>query len=321
MEQLEQLYQCIYCNKILKTKQNLNMHYDRCKVKKVNDQREKDNQVKILQDEKDNQIQQMFDENKSLKLELQKLKDEKILLCNENKQLQLQNDEHKQQIKHLQDQLVEIAKMPKTVNTHTTTNHTTTTNNNHQRTLNVTNQLATYDLTSEKVQEILGEHTLERVFIEGSNGIADFVVEKILHDPKSKKPKLVATDRSRGVFKYKDDEGNIHVDHKLKRTTDMLQKPLLEASQQVGVDILQRGEMSENLRETFTNNSSLLNCNNKHKLSSQLARRLVRDPEVSDAMTDAMTDSGYSVSGESDTEYSDRTDPCEPLAYPLVATI
>jgi hypothetical protein len=291
---MNRTYECEYCNKILKTKQNLDIHYGRCKVIKENNKLQKLREEKTIREN----CQTLQSENEYLKEEIQKiknqkqeeiqrLKDEKKVLDKEIEHLQLQNTEHKQQIEHLQNQLVEIAKTPKMINTHNTTTNNTTTNNNNQRTLNVVNQLAPYDLTTEKVQEILGEHTLEGVFIEGANGIADFVVEKILYDPKTKKPKLIATDRSRGVFRYKDDEGNIHVDHKLKRTADILQKPLLEASQQVGVDILHRGEMSENIRETFANNSTLLNCNNKHKLSSQLARRLVQDPDCLEAFTES----------------------------------
>lgn len=70
--------------------------------------------------------------------------------------------------------------------------------------------------------------------------------------------------------------GNVHIDHKLKKTTDILQKPLLQANDQVFTEIYERQdrELDNTLRNTFNENSDLLNGMNKHKLSAQLSRRL-----------------------------------------------
>jgi DNA repair exonuclease SbcCD ATPase subunit len=114
-------------------------------------------------------------------------------LSEQKKQYERQIEKLENQIQKLENQIFEIAKQP------TTSVHNMTTTNNNQKTLNMINQLAPYDLTTERVQEILNDynHILEKVFGNGPNGIADFIVEKILFDSETQKPKLVATDRSR----------------------------------------------------------------------------------------------------------------------------
>jgi hypothetical protein len=183
--------------------------------------------------------------------------------------LELQN-------KELQNQIFEIAKQPKQqVNNNNSNNNT----HNNQKTLNILNQLAPYDLTTEMVQETLEKYALEKVFNEGPSGITEFVVEKILTDTTTNKPKLIATDRSRGVFKYKDSNGNLYVDNKLTKTTDILQRPLFKANDQVLLETLRRHnfDIDDFTRNIYNENSDLLNSVNKEKLSARLTRRLEGD--------------------------------------------
>jgi hypothetical protein len=256
---------CTFCNKSFACKSNLNRHILTCKIKIESDnQKHIQNQLHQLQQQHDIEIE-------SFRSQLQTQQQQHEI---EIQNLQAQLNEQKEIIKIYQNQIFEIAKQP----TNNITHNTTKTTNNNQKTLNMINQLAPYDLTTERVQEILDNYThlLEKVFGNGPNGIADFIVEKILFDSETQKPKLVATDRSRGVFKYKDSDGNVHIDHKLKKTTDILQKPLLQANDQVFTEIYERQdrELDDLLRNTFSENSDLLNCINKHKLSAQLSRRL-----------------------------------------------
>ena len=74
----------------------------------------------------------------------------------------------------------------------------------------------------------------------------------------------------------------VDVDHKLKKTTDILQKPLLQATGQVFTEIYERQdrELDNTLRNTFNENSDLLNCINKHKLGAQLSRRLENEMDL-----------------------------------------
>jgi hypothetical protein len=241
-----------------------------CK-QKLNKQLE--NNIELQKEQHDKELQLQKEQHEK-ELQFQKDQYEKQLTEQQRQIEKLEN-----QIQKLENQIFEIAKQPTSI--HNTTKHTT---NNNQKTLHMINQLAPYDLTTERVQEILNDynHILEKVFGNGPNGIADFIVEKILFDSETQKPKLVATDRSRGVFKYKDSEGNVHIDHKLKKTTDILQKPLLQANDQVFTEIYERQdrELDNTLRNTFNENSDLLNCINKHKLGVQLSRRLENEVEV-----------------------------------------
>jgi hypothetical protein len=166
---------CEYCNSTFSKRNAVNRHYLTCKQKPLFEQK-------------------IYYESKLTQYET------------EIQTLQCQLSEQKELVKTYQNQIFEIAKQPKQIHNNNNSNNTT---HNNQKTLNIMNQLATYDLTPERVREILDNHSLEKIFKDGPNSIADFVVEKILTDPTTQKPKLIATDRSRGVFKYKDTEGTM----------------------------------------------------------------------------------------------------------------
>ena len=241
---------CEYCNSVFSRQNVVYRHYQTCKMKLLHEQKE----LYQLQFQKQ---QEHFDQQL-------KYYEEQI------EKLELQN-------KELQNQIFEIAKQPKQqVNNNNSNNNT----HNNQKTLNILNQLAPYDLTTEMVQETLEKYALEKVFNEGPSGITEFVVEKILTDTTTNKPKLIATDRSRGVFKYKDSNGNLYVDNKLTKTTDILQRPLFKANDQVLLETLRRHnfDIDDFTRNIYNENSDLLNSVNKEKLSTKLSRHLESIP-------------------------------------------
>ena len=224
-----------------------------------------DNQ-KQLQIQLQIQLQNQYESQiHTLEIQIQSLKKQVQVL-------QTQLAEEQDKVEKYHDQIFEIAKQPKQQVNHTNSNMT----NNNQKTLNILNQLAPYDLTTEMVQETLQKYTLEKVFKEGPSGITDFVVEQILTDSVTQKPKLIATDRSRGVFKYKDNNGNIYIDNKLTKTADILQRPLFQANDQLLLETLQRHnfDIDDFTRKIFNENADLLNSINKEKLSAKLCRRL-----------------------------------------------
>jgi hypothetical protein len=251
---------CMYCGKNLSSKCYLTKHMQSCKMKDnvqlQNQQQQYEKQIQTLKEHYEQQIQ-------SLKEQYEKEN------SNLKEQYEKENSNLKEQLTEFKYQIFEIAKQPKHVNT----------TNNNQKTLNILNQLAPYDLTAEMVQETLQKYALEKVFNEGPSGITEFVVEKILTDPDTQKPKLIATDRSRGVFKYKDSEGNLYVDNKLTKTTDILQRPLFKANDQLLLETLQRHnfDIDDFTRKIFNENSDLLNSVNKEKLSARLCKRLESD--------------------------------------------
>jgi hypothetical protein len=274
-----ELNTCLYCKKIFSYAHGLRRHYLICKQKDIQEIKEQ-NQALLLQLEN---IQKQYEKELQTQKEYYKKELENIQKQYEsqlqtqqeqyetkNQMLEQKINEQREQIEKLENQIFEIAKQPKQI-----LNHNNTTNNN-QKTLNIINQLAPYDLTVEKVQEMLDSYALEKVFKDGPNSIADFVVEKILTDTTTNKPKLIATDRSRGVFKYKDSEGNVHIDNKLTKTTDILQRPLFQANDQILLETLRRHnfDIDDFTRRIFNENSDLLNSINKEKLSARLSRRL-----------------------------------------------
>jgi hypothetical protein len=278
---------CEYCSHTFTIQRTLKQHYERCKEKKLAEQKKLYEEQ--LQNHRKTYLNQLEQQQEEHKTQLQKQQEQyeiKIQLLDQK------INEQREQIEKLEsqnlefhNQIFEIAKQPKQIHNNNNSNNTNTTHNN-QKTLNIVNQLATYDLTVEMVQEILDKYTLEKVFRDGPNSIADFVVEKILTDTVTQKPKLIATDRSRGVFKYKDTEGNVHVDNKLTKTADILQKPLFKANDQVLLEIFKRHnyDIDDFTRNTFSENTELLNSINKEKLSAKLSRRL--QSQFTDVSTD-----------------------------------
>ena len=66
------------------------------------------------------------------------------------------------------------------------------------------------------------------------------------------------------------------MDNKLTKTTDILQRPLFKANDQILLDIFKRHnyDIDDLTRNTFNENTELLNCINKEKLGAKLSRRL-----------------------------------------------
>jgi hypothetical protein len=251
---------CEFCNRTFAQSKNLKKHYERCKNKPVLIQQQQyEHQIQSLIEEYEQQIQVLKEQHEQ---QIQSLKE----------QYEKENSSLKEQLTEFKNQIFEIAKQPK----QQFNNHSNNTTNNNQKALNIVNQLAPYDLTTEMVQETLEKYALEKIFKDGPNSIADFVVENILTDSTTQKPKLIATDRSRGVFKYKDTEGNVYIDNKLTKTADILQRPLFQANDQVLLEILRRHnfDIDDFTRKIFNENSDLLNSINKEKLSAKLTRRL-----------------------------------------------
>jgi hypothetical protein len=153
----------------------------------------KENKFQNTQEKYEKEIQSLKEKNNELEEKIQSLE---------------------QQNKELQSQIYEIAKQPKNI-----------TNNNQK--INIINQLAVYDLTEESVRSIVDEHFTDEVFNGGIEKIKKLVVDKILMDSDSKKPKIVMTDASRLNAKYLTDSGEIKTDVGCEKTYNLLKNPLL----------------------------------------------------------------------------------------------
>jgi hypothetical protein len=166
---------CTYCNKCFASRQSLNRHLTICRSKTVQSPHE--------------QLLSLLTENATLLSKVQNL-EEKVEYIEKEKQTKIQTLEKEKE--QLLQQIFEIAKQPKT-------NHN---NNNNQRTLNIVNQLAPYDLDAESVQAMIEEHFDKKCFLEGIEGITKMVAEEILTDRETGKKKMLCTDLARKKVKY-----------------------------------------------------------------------------------------------------------------------
>jgi hypothetical protein len=108
----------------------------------------------------------------------------------------------------LLQQIFEIAKQPKT-------------NNNNQRTMNIINQLAPYDLDADTVKAMVEEHFDKKCFMQGIDGITKMVAEELLTDKETGKKKMLCTDVARKKVKYVID-GKVVQDVGMQKTLDLL---------------------------------------------------------------------------------------------------
>jgi hypothetical protein len=161
-----------------------------------------------------------------------------------------QLSDQKHLVKIYREQIFEMAKRPTIANT---TANTTTTTQMNQRTMNVINQLAPYDLDSQSVKHLVNQHFTTDVFFGGPDEIAKFTAQVILKDPDTNKTKLICTDLSRKNFRYLpcatvtqsyEDPGQqtLHVDPGFQKTHQLIREPLVRANIQVYTDVLKVNE-------------------------------------------------------------------------------
>lgn len=203
---------CEYCNREFAQNKNLRKHYERCKEKPIQTQKEQyDNQIQTLQNQLQTRIQQY------------------------EQQLQTQKEQYEREIQSLKEQLdefktqiFEIAKQPKqnTIHNNHSQNHTNIQNNHYNQYIEL---LAPMTLTSERVEQELAARDQDKLFKEqGTHGVLDFVTE-ILHDPETGKQMIVCVDISRNKYICVMD-GKVVVDDGLLQTrsifSDVIRKSL-----------------------------------------------------------------------------------------------
>ena len=195
----KKVFKCEYCEKIVSTKQNLSNHLSVCFKRK-------DKQNTKLKELRDNELKEL----KKLADEIVE-KDKIIIKINtqlENYKEQLENykaqlEKQEEQIKDLQEKLDKIAN--KAIDRPTTVVSNTTTNNN----LNI---MSTLDFNNmDKIKNAIENHLTVNHVVDGQKGLAKFMVDTILTDEKGNLL-YVCTDSSRHIFKYKNSDGEINKD-------------------------------------------------------------------------------------------------------------
>jgi hypothetical protein len=238
-------FKCKYCNKILSSKQSLEIHIKKCEIveeeenfdcgyclKTLSSKQNLLNHENICLEKKDHELKLKDDELKVKEKDLQE-KNETIIKL--KLELKIENDNFKQQIEDYKDQIKELQQTIERMGTRaidkpTTTNNNTTTNN----TLNITSSIDFKDIS--KIKNIINDDFNLNYALCGQKGLARFVTDKFLTDNDGKLI-YICTDPSRQIFKYKDSEGFIKKDVEAKKLTGFLvNSGIQEKTHDVAID-------------------------------------------------------------------------------------
>jgi hypothetical protein len=214
---------CEFCNKEFKNNKTLNAHKKNVicnSLEKTKEQRFKCEKCnKILSSKQRLNTHSSICNSTPLEV---------MLLQEKNKNLMNQNVEYKNQIKDLQDKLEKLASQA--INRPTTTNNSNTTNTN-----NIMN-LAPLDMNvlTEKLKTVINENMTEQHLLEGQEGIAKLIASCFTLEDGRKL--ITCTDTSRGIWKSKDNNGNILKDVKANNIAKTVQ-PLAVSKADVLIDL------------------------------------------------------------------------------------
>jgi hypothetical protein len=300
------MFTCVYCEKVFSSKHNVIRHQGICKSKK-NHVIEMNQKIEFLQAQHQKELQSLEKEKKreiealtkQLKIQENQLEKEKK---REIEALIKQLKTQENQVKELQNQIFELAKQPKN-------NITQNTNNHNQRTLNIINQLAPYDLTEKSVRATVEKHYDKEMMLKGPEGLVQFVVEYVLTQPETGKKKMLCSDMSRKCGKYLSPDGKSLVkDFKMNHTLDLISPPLCRAN------INAMNEVSDNPKITIRDRSyyhdrgmtNMSFISDRNRFSTRLAGQLALKDPVSDS-NDASDVLEHSEQKEYESEELDET--------------
>jgi len=243
---------CEYCQRTLSRVDSLSRHTKVCRAKFQLRIQDYEDQIRILRMEKEELAQR----NQQYERELERLHDD------------LQRQRELTQSYH--NQIFEIAKQP----TNTTTTTVMTANN--QRTVNILNQLGSYEFDPVTITRVLEEKFTKEVFQGGPDKIAELTAEILLHDAEQK-PKVICTDTSRRTFRYIDPvTQKLETDPGFLKTHSLLKRPLFEANLNVfSRDFMRIDDDEDTYRNQWKLNDEFISNPNRfpEKLYPFLSRR------------------------------------------------
>jgi len=207
-------FKCEYCDLSFTTKNQKLKHEERT-CKNVDKYKIKilEKEIKNILKEKEELTKQIVEKDKENVVLEEKLKDA-------NGKIEIYKSLHQDSKNCVQ----EIARQPKQQ-----TNTTTTSNNTSNK---VINNLAVFDM---KAEGKLAEEKVESKFskshyLDGQQGVAKFCVDHLLVKDAKGKDKMICSDVSRGIFKRKNEEGEIVKDYKATEFTNLIYAPVLKKS-------------------------------------------------------------------------------------------
>jgi len=222
---------------------NLKRHQTRCKeLQKAGNQTRLQSQQATyeiqLQNQREAHLIELRNQCEAHKVELQK----------QREAYERQIEQLQRKIEKWENEMIEIAKQPSIATT--TTNH---------RTIQIINQLGSYDFDTGQIEKILEENFTEEVFRGGPDKIAEFTVQYLLTDPDTNKRKVICTDTSRRMFRYIDPETQkLQVDPGFQRTHKLIRKPLEQANRRIYCDAFLRNDPDDYFREKWKKNDEFI---------------------------------------------------------------
>lgn len=232
---------CEFCEKNISTKGNLERHVKICK--KNTPKNENKNKTKDM----------LIKENNELKIKISALETEVKMLKENNEQLKIQSSNQ------LKD-IVDIAKIPK---------------NNNNNIINYKNKLTVpFDLgdnqTINHIQTTLRENIEMKHVRGGQKSLAGLVSDFVLLDQDRKNGKYVCTDASRGMFRFKDNQGNVLFDVNAKKLSSIVYKGVRDKVLQLKDEFIHNDENRDEFALEFINRNitgimNMINDNNEFK--------------------------------------------------------
>jgi len=227
-------YSCEFCSNTFSRKHHLENHSKICKHKFYNEL-----QIKLEENQKlhekdvekykenitklENYISKLEEQNQKLyEKDVEKYKENITNLEDYISKLEEQNQNLQNQIKELAT--IAIEKPNKTINNNSNSNN----KNIDNRTVN----MVPFNLTQEKVLDIMKDKFQEKHLLRGQEGLADFFVENILitHE---KKFLYKCADPSRNHFIFVDEEGKVQKDINAKHLTHIINEPVKQRTREI----------------------------------------------------------------------------------------
>ena len=219
----EEVFKCEYCNKILSTKRNLDTHLSSCVEKKDQEIIEKDNEIEIRDKEIIEKDKIIIKINIQLEnfIEQEKVHKDQIEKQEElyKEQLEKQEELYKEQLEKQEEQIKDLQNKLEKLASKAIERPTTVTNTTTNNNLNITSSLDfdNLDIIRDAIQNRLNVNHV----VDGQKGLAQFVVDTILTDEDGKLL-YVCTDPSRQIFKYKNGAGEIMKDIEARKLTNYM---------------------------------------------------------------------------------------------------
>ena len=226
IKKVEEIFQCKYCNKLLSTKRNLEGHINVCLEKKDKELKE----LKELKERTEKELKELKERTERIEKELKERTEKELKELRENNiKIITQNENYREQIEKQEEkykaQKLQIKdlqdKLEKLASKAINRPTTIVSNTTTNNHLNICTSMDFNDIN--KIKDIIDNNLNINHVVDGQKGIALFVKENILTDENGNS-KYICTDPSRSIFKYKDINGEIKKDVEAKKLTDCIIK-------------------------------------------------------------------------------------------------